>query len=247
MNTLVKTGRCLVVLCALFCSAGYAFADTSFVSDSFTTYAARTNTTVTAPTGIANNDILVALVVSVTSSITVTPPAGFTAFTGFPEDYGLGDILRANAWWKRASGESGDYTFTHLSASTQAWIGVVRGASTSTVEDATPTKNEETSGDTTYTATTITTTVNGSFIVFAVYPEELQSAKTPPNAAPPTFTERLDGDGSGDDVLYVATGIMTTAGATGNESVTGVSARYVAPMFAIRASAGGFVFQYYYR
>ncbi len=219
----------------LFVRSG--FADTSFVSDSATTYGARTNTTVTAPTGIANNDILVALLVSVTSSITVTPPAGFTAFTGFPEDYGLGDILRANAWWKRASGEAGDYTFTHVSASTQAWVGVVRGVS-ATVEDATPTKNEVGTASTTYTASGLTTTVDGSFIIFAVYPEELQDAKSPPNAAPPTFTERLDGDLSGDDVLYVATAIMTTAGATGDESTTGVSARYVAPMFAIKAAAG---------
>jgi hypothetical protein len=62
---------------------------------------------------------------------------------------------------------------------------------------------------------------------------------TPPAGTTPTFDERYD-PGAANSILYVANGAMTTAGATGNKTVTGPSTNdWLATLVVTKAEAGG--------
>src|SRR5436309_1333140 len=66
-------------------TAPTATAAAAFRSIANTTYASRTNTVITAPAGIQNNDILLLLfTLGDAAPPAPTPPAGFTALTGYP-------------------------------------------------------------------------------------------------------------------------------------------------------------------
>jgi hypothetical protein len=93
------------------------------------TYAGRTDTTVSKPTGTVDGDILlVAMFAGNSSTINaVTPPTGFKllqkpnhlAYGGFH-----GELY---VYWKRASGEPSSYTFSHSTNSTQIVMLAVSG------------------------------------------------------------------------------------------------------------------------
>ena len=102
----------------------------SWVSGSNTTYAGRTNTTVTAPTGIQDDDALVALIVTATGGEAPNPtfPSGFSEIgtvIDVADQNGFNMELRVGI--KRAASESGGYAFTHANCSSQGWVGVFRG------------------------------------------------------------------------------------------------------------------------
>jgi hypothetical protein len=213
----------------------------TWVSGSNTTYGSRTNTTVTAPSGIADNDVLIARIVTAASGEAPDPtaPAGWTQI-GSTIDGGAGGFnLEARDYIKVASGESGDYTWTHSTASSQGWIGVFRGVDTTTPQDATATVNSAFDTATT-TATGLTTATDGAWLVFIGQ----DWAGTSNNLSPPTgMTERLDVT-----LTYVATEEIATSGATGNRSHTNnsgggstyCSARLIALRPAAEASADPF-------
>jgi len=181
-------------------------------------YSLRTNTTLVAPAGIENDNILLLffVIAAQTSAPTPTPPSGFTVLTGFPNDIsdGLGFNVDYYAWRKIASGESGDYTITHTSATTDAFMYVLAGADTTTPINPNPTLNEGTTGTTT-TALGLTTAIDNSLVIFATHNwDEYNDTASPPTGTTPTFTERLNSTG----ILYLADGLLATAGATGNKS-----------------------------
>jgi hypothetical protein len=84
--------------------------DVEFVSSSINRTTAALNT-VTAPTGITNGDLLVALGINNQTSRTLTYPAGFTE--RLLDNSTLNSVFVAT---KIASGESGDYAFTWSAA-----------------------------------------------------------------------------------------------------------------------------------
>ena len=210
-------------------------------STSSVTGGTRTNTTITAPAGITNGDVLVALMtVGAASAPTVTPPSGFTEVTttGWPLTIDKSDPwqMRVRFFWKVASGESGNYTFTHSSAYTEAIMYAASGANTTTPVSPNPTSA---SGDsTTATATGLTTPVDSSLVIWVGSVWNNIGPTTPPTGTTPTFTEYFDGGSGG--IFYSAAGVMTTAGATGNKAVSNVGGSYwVAGLISIQAATGG--------
>jgi hypothetical protein len=213
-------------------------------------FGTRTNSTVAAPSGIVDGDILVYILALAndTAFVSVTPPTGFTACGGsvsgilvdldpaFTPDTGGEEQLYV--WWKRASSESGSYTATHASTETEACVIAYSGA----VASADPTDNPNASSNqginnATLIATGITTAVDGSMVIFIACSWDDMPTNTPPTGTTPTFTERLE---AATNLLYVADGVMTTAGATGNKTITGPAAQaWGGALVVIEAPAAG--------
>ena len=213
-------------------------------SDTATTYAGgRTNTTCTAPSGIQNGDVLlIAFAIGASSSApTATAPAGFASVAGtYPVDVTVnGFNVDTRVWYKIASGESGDYTITHATASSQCYIVAVSGGSSAQPASTT---NQGTANVT--TALSITPVANESLVVFIGQDwADTATALSPPTGTTPTFTERLD-PGTTAGVLYVANGVLATAGATGNKTMLnnntgGGNSGWAGIMVVIEAAGGG--------
>ncbi len=188
------------------------------------TVGSRTNTTIPAPAGIQDGDILLALLdVGGSTSPAVTPPSGFTEITttGWPLTYARADPwqVKVHAYWKVASSESGNYTFTHSSASTEAIMFAISGADTTTPVSPTSTHYETNLGNTqnTMVAPGLTTPRDSSVVVGA-WSNWNGMNTTPPTGTTPTFTEYFDGGAGG--VFYVCGGTLATAGATGDKTLS---------------------------
>lgn len=179
-----------------------------------TAYGTRTNSTVDAPDDIADGDRLVALVLMGGSggAPTPTPPDGFTLLPGtWPFSVSSGGFdLDFYAYSKLASSESGDYTFTHANGVAQ--VTMIRVSSAGLFDPA-PTQN--TGSRTVSTASGLTTVEDGSLVIVAGFDWEDQSSITPPSGATPTFTGQLDVVN-----MFIASGVLATAGATGNKTWT---------------------------
>jgi len=189
----------------------------AYRSSTITTYASRTNTVATAPTGIADGDALFLFVIEVaTSPPAITPPSGFSLLPNFPYTLVVGTYsVKTSAFVKIASGESGSYTITHASTISQAYLAAF-SAPAFTPFSPNPTVNSATGGPNTTTMLGLTTTTNNS-LVMTISQDwgDTTNNLTPPSGSTPTFTER--GDAS---ILEVADGILATAGATGNKTMT---------------------------
>ncbi len=216
----------------------------AFEAISNTTYASRTNTVVTAAAlgSIANDDLLLAFVLTGANPTppAVTPPAGFSQIPGatwpMTVTQGGGNTFTISAvgYYKFASGESGDYTFTHASGSSQGVMLRVSGADTSSPFTPAPSQNEKEGGvsgeDTVFTG--LTTATDESLIVaYAFDWGDTTVNLTPPTGTTPTFTERLD-----TAITYVATGVLAAAGATGDKTMANNSSTvhpWVASLVAV--------------
>lgn len=186
----------------------------SYVSGSNTTYASRTNTTITAPSGIANNDILLAsMFTGQGSSGTPDPtaPAGWTEIgTAQSNRQGAGPFyVEFRIYIKTAASESGDYTFTHSSCSSQGVMACFRGVDTTTPQDVTATTNRGNGVSRTWTGLT-TTTANVWIVGFGH-----DFADTSNNLTAPTgMTERMEVNA----LTYLVTELIATASATGDRT-----------------------------
>lgn len=207
----------------------------------------RTNSTLTAPSGITNGDVLLLiLAVGHDPAVTTTPPSGFAALTGFPVDMTFPPdtwVARFNAWFKIASSESGNYTATHSSASTEGWLGCYSGGGAASPINPAPaiTDHAVGGGGAVLIAPTITPLVDSSAVVWVGQNWDGTGAASPPTGTTPTFTERLNVT---TETLYVADGVLTTAGATGTKSVTstqGDNRPWIAALICIEAAASAAV------
>lgn len=181
-------------------------------SKTSTTYASRTNTTLAAPSGLADNDILLAgiFVGASGTAPSVAAPSGFTALSGSPTSvtdvYGFQG--KFNLFWKRAASESGSYTFSHSSASSQGLLLAISGAVTSgSPIDA---SSNNTGVGNTSTATGVTTTVPNDLLLYIAHDWEGLGALSPPSG----FTEIFD------SLIYSARMSQATAGASGSKTQT---------------------------
>jgi hypothetical protein len=115
------------------------------------------------------------------------------------------------AYYKIAGSEPASYSVSHsgTALATQAMVVAVAGGSG--VPVVTVNKGTGTTG----TATGLTTTVDNTLVMFAEHNWNLYSGTSVPAGTTPTFAERSDLDTS---LLYLATGTMSPAGATGNKS-----------------------------
>jgi hypothetical protein len=185
----------------------------------------RTNTTITAPAGIKDGDILriyFELTADPGPPVSVTPPSGFVELASDDTlnalgGSGVGD-LRARIWEKVALNESGDYTVTHNNASSIAYMEVV--ANCLAASDFAATENPVNENGTNYTATGGTTTQPNTWVTFCSMCWEDGSPFSPPSGSTPTFTELFD---PATGFMYIASGVMLSPGSTGNKTATGNS------------------------
>lgn len=212
----------------------------AFRSGTNTTYASRTNTVLTAPSGLANDDILI-LTFFQSSTGAPTPPSGFTAvdtgtaYTTVTDNNGGGATGRMYQWWKRASGESGSYTVTHGSRSSQgrlqAYSGCIKTGSPIDVFS----KNTDSGGGTTTTYLGVTTTVANTMLLGISHDWEGLGALTPPTG----FTERFD------SLVYCCDAPQASAGASGNKTQTNANggdpafAKWAAWLIALKPDESG--------
>lgn len=166
---------------------------------------------------------------------TVTLPTGFANYAGSP--YNNAGYVSGAVWifaaWKRASGESGDYSATHTSRTTAAMMSVYSGCIASgTPTDATPTTNQGTG--TTATWTGVTTATDGTMLV------AYGNGDTTAGASSSTMTERQDLAGAPDSGMAYDV-VQTTAGATGNKTATITSQNWMTFLIPLKiaAAAGG--------
>ena len=195
----------------------------AFRSASGIVFTTQTNTTLTAPAGIQNGDILVISFIIYNPSgtpATPTPPAGFSVLPGptYPIDIvSGGSHIHVRQWYKVASSESGNYTITHTNAGVEGWIGAYSGADTTTPFS--PNATSATGTGTTSTATGLTTPRNSSAVLYMC--ADWQSGGSnlaAPTGTTPTFTKRFGMTGNNPSNIFIADGILATAGATGNKS-----------------------------
>ncbi len=194
-----------------------------FVGVSSTTYASRTLTIVTKPTGVVDGDFMLALVVTFSAGASDSPdptaPGGWTLLSGFPVNLDDGpNWMEARLYWKVASSEGASWSWSHASASSQGTVVAYRNVDTTTPFDVTPTINQGLNEVS--TATGLTTVTNNAMIVFFGHDwADTANPSDPPTGTTPTFTERLD-----DTLTYLADGLLATAGATGNKTQTNSNA-----------------------
>jgi hypothetical protein len=191
-----------------------------YASSSTVTEATAANATFTAPSGIVDGDLLLIWLELFSTGTVVTPtaPAGFAVVPGVTWPLVV-TPTGANAnvwfWYKWAAAESGSYTVTHASSVRRGKMVRVTGADTTSPFTPAPTQNVGTSS-TTYTYLGLTTAVDGTLVMlFGSDWNDTANNLTPPTGTTPTFTERIDIPGE-----YLATGILSPAGATGNKTMT---------------------------
>jgi hypothetical protein len=222
----------------------------AFGSGSGTTYTGRTNTVVTAPTGITSGDLLLLFFV-VGGGLPVavpTPPSGFlTIDPSLPADQfdNSGFHVFSYCWSKIAgASEPGTYTITHTTANgSQAWMGRYTGVSPTSTFSPAPTFNKTsggaTGGDNNTIALGLTTTLDGTGIVILGQDWGDNANDLPgPTGGTPTFLERHDVP-----IMYVCDGVMATAGATGNKNFTNhnsgaPTSQWTSVMVALAPSGG---------
>lgn len=200
---------------------GGATSAVAFRSDSSVAYANRTNTLINAPAGVQDNDGLLLIFEDGAPGAVApvpTPPAGFVILPGFPLT--RSDLnpftVDTYAWGKIAAGEPANYTVTHANANTNAYMLAALGANLVTPFSPNPTTN--TGLGATATAPGLTTLANNSLIVYYCSKWNFPGI-TPPGGVTPVLTTRLDGSVT---LLFVSTGVLGAAGATGDKIATGL-------------------------
>jgi len=175
----------------------------------------RVNTTITAPTGIVNGDLLVAVFGSISLTVLdVTPPAGWNYLTA--GDFYSVDRHTLRIYYKVASSESGNYTFSHSSAETEGVIFAISGADTTNPFNPIPTVNQVLNS--TATALGLSPERDSCVIICAYLCENNLGPITGLSGTTPTFTEYYDPVSFGN--MYVAGGVLAEAQATGNKQIS---------------------------
>lgn len=203
---------------ALFAGSAPPAPTIAFRALTSTSYAARADTVLSPPAGLANGDILVATILIVRGSDDIdeydpVPPDGFSAFgTATKVNDSTGVYGKLHVFWKRASGESGDYTFTHLSTSSQGVLKAYSGCRASGTPLGATSNNTGLSPAA--SGTGITTTAANSRLLYEAHDWTGSGALTPPAG----MSERFD------SVVYCADQLIASPGATGDRSQTNGSA-----------------------
>lgn len=192
----------------------------AFRSSSSVDFAPRTDTVIPAPAGIQDGDGLLIVWEGGANPVppTPTPPGGFVILLNYPRFRldSFGFRVDIYAWEKIASGESGDYTVTHVGASTNAYMQASSGVDQAAPIAPAPTV--QTGLGATSTALGLTTTRDASLIVY-ICSKWAFPGITPPGGVTPTLTTRLDGSTT---ILFVSTGVLSPAGPTGDKVATGL-------------------------
>lgn len=186
----------------------------SFGALSTTTWAQRTNTTVDAPAGVQNGNVLL---LGLVLGDPAGPPSAPTLPSGFQVISGPASVADPSSFtatrrlaWKVASNEPSSYLIEHAALFSQAVVLSATSAASST-----PVVTDNNGLNNITTALDVTTPTDDSLVVFFVHNWNLYGGADPPAGTTPTFTERLD---QATSLFYVATGELATAGPTGNKT-----------------------------
>jgi hypothetical protein len=204
------------------------------------TYATRTNSTITAPASIANGDLLVAVLHIGNASLTpltVTPPTGFSAIPNDPTSSSAPDpySIAMHVYLKAASGESGNYTFTHASAETEAIMYRLTGHDVTTQLDVTPVETAITSNGQITTYPAITPVTDGAFLIYAESNWDAPGTGTIAGTNPTIASRRVG------TITWVGDGTQTTAGAIASRTRANgnnVGSPWASVVVAIRPDTG---------
>lgn len=194
-----------------------------------------TDTVFTAPSGITNGDLLLAIFRTGANVIapTVNPPAGFTQVAGFPiTQTNSPDTFQSllYAYQKIANNESGNYTFSHSTGFRDGMMYCIRDVDQSTPFSPNPTKTNGSGA--TITATGLTTPNDNSLVIIASLSWDVAGPANPPTG----YTERHDPP----NVIYVADQVIATAGAVTGPSFTSqnnTGSPWDAVLFSIKNAA----------
>jgi hypothetical protein len=180
----------------------------AFGSSSNTTYASRSALTVTAPSGIADGDFLLALILWSGSGNTITPPAGWAQVGSTASASDGSFTVNSGVFTKVAASESGDYTWTPgATAATQGLILRYTGAN-GAVNTSSSNMVGVDAGNQDRDANSITPSVDGCMLVYAGFDwGDYTTDLTPPTG----YTERVEVN----PLIYAADALQVTAGATG--------------------------------
>lgn len=205
-----------------------------------TASAASTTTSrtgVTAPSGLADGDILIGFMYA-ERNLGLTGPVGISGggWTAIHDTLNTGPSPDINAFsfWKLAASEGASYDFTWGGDSVwnQAAVIAISGADGTTPLDGTPTEN--TGSSAAPTGLSITTAAAGSLLVWMSFNFDGRSTSTYDSP----LTEQFDSSGSTN--LALATGNQAVAGASGNKAaVYSATTNWIIQMVAIQVPTGG--------
>ena len=166
-------------------------------------------TTITKPVGVVDGDILLAHIYAEPDGHAITAPSGWTLIVNVenvPSDF------RSAWYWKRATGEGSNYVFTSTGS---IWLGGAIAAYSGAIASGNPIdafgSGNVGGSNTSAVATSITTTVANTLVVFGSHQFHLPPTLTPPAG----MAERLDAD-----LSYFADVSQAAAGATGSKTST---------------------------
>lgn len=185
--------------------------------------------TVTAPTGIADGNILLAVIYAEPGTQTISPPTGFTSI--LKKASGASEDFCVEWFWKRASGESGNYAFTETG---NTWGNGIIHRISGAIASGSPI-DAIGAGDTAVgsnpTLTGITTLSTDTLLLYT-----LANFDGGAGTAPSGMTERADSSGR-----YLADLAIAAPAATGNKQATFASDTWVGVLIAIasQAASGG--------
>jgi hypothetical protein len=191
-----------------------------FGSGTSLNYTNHTDPIFTAPPGIANGVILSLLFeIGGNPSPPATPPDGFELADGYPltRSDSNGFTVRTYLWTKPANNEAGDYQVIHSNAPSTGFLWTVLGADVA--NPLLPLPTDQTGIGTTATAPGLTTTLDQTLIMGWVGRWNFPGGTFDAGGTTPTFTLRNDAANS---LLYVASGVMSPQGATGDKVMTGL-------------------------
>lgn len=202
------------IVCSGVNSAGGGAYNVSFVSSDRNVDSSG-DVTVTAPTGIQDGDLLVAVFsVDVGSGVTDTPPSGFTEVLG---DVGPTSGQVTFLYQKTASSESGNYTFqSDQSDWCSAHIAVFRKTGGSWTDLTTASYSNE-SDDSGSSLTTGSVTTQDDSILFCAWVTSATTSQ--PSSAPVPPMTKVEGVSQSGLSMYsyyqnIATGAATTKSLT---------------------------------
>ena len=196
----------------------------TFRSQNFVPIASANPMVCSPPSGIVDGDILIATAFGRSSFFGVpvsafTPPAGWTQIDDIQFNDGGQNFNRQTMWWKRASGESGNYTFSNPTSLTGYEQGVHIGAYYNCVASGTPIDvYNTTSGSTgvTVVSPSLTTNFANDYLIQSATSDTIDGGGS--WGAPAGMTLRLGG------AIGVFEQQAPTAGATGTRSATTTNA-----------------------
>jgi hypothetical protein len=157
--------------------AGGTGYNVSLISSSELTFNGTTDDC-TPPTGIQDDDMIVAFVIADNGAQTITPPSGFTKI----DDINPGSACTMESYYKEASSESGDYTWS-VGSSDDVIVHMLlfrKAAGTSWTTPTTAGYHSEKISNTASTTSTSVTTQNESVLAIAWGNNSAFNASTPP-------------------------------------------------------------------